>query len=529
MTLLKFQDLQSGMEKKRSIDEVISRAGSQDAKRPSRIAFRQRQRNTGKLWLDIPPSEIRVRIARMICFGRPNPAALHLAQTNAIQQEAVLDALSCKLEISGDAIPDLGRWIYVFADTIREISVGHICVFRSERSSVLELLKAPTLRRAHIFDDTDVLNAVAESKSIQELVVRICTTHTQHLLLRTLKSLSLTKLELYSYSRFARECPFNALTNEPSDVGTLLECCPKVASLKMSCSLSHHTHHHQNDPVWKLIPLFPTLREVTVETDAPEDVLPSLKKLESVHVTSRLLWAVDKPDAASVNAFRMAMNLGSVVTHLTTQEVLSAGQVSQLVECPNLTHLEIRIQEGEDQTMAKCVASLPSLRSLKLRWLLRTPASIMSRELPSEFSASTPGVVSDIAKNASNLTELELVDVKIELDELDEMLRCFGRRLTHFGISIIGQHETPCSRLLGFMRCVTKHSTGLHSWNVDISSLPTAYPLSAWGDGSLRHHKRPLRAALDRLKRSVPLLDICGFERQFIGIFGSVESPHVQS
>lgn len=471
----------------------------------------------------MPPSEVRCRIARMACRGRPNETALHLAETNAVQRKAILSALSYKLEISGDVVPSVTRWISLFADKIRDISLGHVNVFPWHiRSSILTLLKAPTLRCAQLFDDPDALNALAESPSIQELLVRIDTTGSQHLLLQTLKTLTLTRLQLYSYGRFASECPFmNELTKDGIDRDALQACCPKISSLKISCSLSQHTHRPTEDPLWKMLPLFPVLREVTVETDAPSSSFPSLHRLESVQVASQMLWGVDKPNTASFNALLLAVRLGSRVTRLTTQEALTATEIAQLVNCPNLSYLEIGVLEGAEQAVFKSVHSLSSLRSLKLKWYLPDAPIRKSWAPPLRLSVCRAGAMMQIAESAPKITEVELLDVRIGMTELNGILRFFGPRLKHFATSIFNQDETPFSRLEGVIRAVTAHNSGLHTLNIDLEWLPMAYPISDWYDGSLHQQIRQVRAALYRMERAVPFLDFYEFERQLNGIIGN--------
>lgn len=510
------------MENKRSFSHVSAGGAGSDAKRPTRVRSERTQRNHGRLWLDTPPPEVRSRIAKMVCRGRPNKTALHLAETNAIQQEAVLDALSYKLDVSGDVVLSAARWISLFANDIREISLGHIHVFPWDiRSSILALFKAPTLRHAQVCDDPDTLHALANSTSIQELLVRLDTIGSQHLLLQTLKTLTLTRLELYSYGRFASECPFNELTNVSSDREALHSCCPRISSLKMSCSLSQHTHHATDDPLWKVMPLFPALRDVTVETDPPTATRQSLYMFESVQVASQLLWAVGRRHAASFNALRLAVHLGSLVTQLRTHEVLTTTEIAQLVNCPSLSYLEIGVQEGAERSVFECVRSLSSLRSLKLKWSLPGAPVRMSGAPPLRLSVCTAGAMMQIAENAPNLAELELLDVKIGMTELSGILRFFGPRLKHFGTSIINQDDMPLLRLEEFIQAVTAHSSGLHSWNIDLEWLPRAHPISDWYDGSLHQQLRQVRTALHRLRRFVPFLDLYEFESQFNGMFGN--------
>ena len=407
--------------------------------------------------------------------------------------------------------------------------MGHVAVFPPPlRARVLALLRAPTLSHLTMTDDLHALRAL-QGSAVRSLSLRL-TSPSAHfaLLLRALRTLRLRELHLCSNTRFASECPFDAANPSPL-LHALPPACPHLVALRLSCTLSQHTHERYTDPVWPLLPRLPHLRQLTLHSDAPATALPLLRRLHDVRVKSRLLWAVDRPDAPSLAAFALAELLAHRVTHLTTQEILTAAQLRRLRACPNLAALDIHVLAGDDAALVDAVRALPALTRLAVRWAdhrAAAPPPMLAFGPNTAYTACGDGVLEGLARHARNLKELSLLDVRIELPQLDALLRARGPRLKHFDVAIVGQREKPFVRLHAVLARLARYCAALRSWRVDVSALVRAYPMSEWYDGTVSaHNKGGLQKAVHRLKRAAPFLDTANFERQIADIFGDGAVP----
>lgn len=361
----------------------------------------------------------------------------------------------------------------------------------------ITFIQTPSLRRAEILDEPAVLRAIAMSH-VRELKVSVYGLAPQHLLLDTLKRLHLTSLELHCIVVIKKMCPFNRFTQALSVpvLEALTACCPTLSVLKMKCA-----YHGHNNPLGRVVRLLPKLREVTVVTEPPKDALVQLCSIESVRICN------------APNALQLAMELGSNVTCLVTSESLDATQVADLVRCPRLSHLAIDVKEGAERSLLKIVRAMHSLRSLKLKWP-RPEIWIALRYRWNGlcFTKADADAILRAIEVAPDLVELDLRYVRVPTHQLTEILLNMGPRLKHFGTSIWDQDEAPFDQLEILIRALTRHNSGLCSFEVSESIgrekelLRTVYtteePLEMRTSQECR-----LRYALRVLKRSAPMMN----------------------
>lgn len=360
----------------------------------------------------------------------------------------------------------------------------------------ITFISTPSLRRAEILDEPAVLRAISMSDSVRELKVSVYGLAGQEFLLETLKSLPLTSLELHCIVVIKKLCPFNRLTQEYPIPEALTTRCPNLLILKMNCA----SHDHKN-PLVRGLPLLPKLREVAVVTEPPKSALPPLRSIEAVRICN------------ASNALQLAMELGSNVTCLVTSETLDDAQVAELVRCPRLSHLAIDVKEGAERSLLKLVRAMNSLRSLKLKWPRpEIWIALKYRWNGLCFSKADADMILRAIEVAPDLVELDLRYVRVPAHQLTEILLTMGTRLKHFGTSIWDQDEAPFDRLEILIQALTRHNSGLCSFEVSESIgrekelLRTVYTTEEPLETRTLQECR-LRYALRVLKRSAPMMN----------------------
>lgn len=444
-----------------------------------------------RLWLDLLPSELRVRVALHVSRGRHTTAALHLAETNALQCAAVLLTLSYRLVFSDPALA--ARWTAVFARQVRHVAFDRYVSFPAHASPhPYQLLQAPALRVAAVRGQTAELVALAGSKSLRELTVVLPKDSDFELLLDILRTLCIKKLSLLCVSEGKRFCPVKKIVQANDNPDALAISCPQLTGLRVAC--------WHRDPLWKLLPTFPALREITLETRVQVAALPLLSTLDAVHIR----WA---PASLYV-----AEQLGSAVSSILTKECLLRADVQMLgARCPRLLKLNIAIHEDATVALVDAVRSMSSLRSLRVRW--GAPAVSVKRTYKwnlASFSNVAPGLLLRTVEHLPDLVDLELLCVRINIAELTSILRKLGRQLHHFSTSVADQDESPFDRLDAVLTAVTEFNSGLHDFSIDVQRTDEMSLL-----GTMQHEDpekrlrqgRVLAASLRRLSRAAPALN----------------------
>lgn len=443
-----------------------------------------------RLWLDVLPSELRIHVALHVSRGRQTKAALHLAETNALQRAAVLFTLSYRLVFSDPALA--ARWTAVFTGQVRDLTFDRYVSFPADASPhPHQLLKAPALRVAAIRGQPAELLALAGSKSLRDLTVVLPKDSDFELLLDILRTLCIDKLSLLCVSE-KRFCPVKKIIHANDNADALAISCPQLTALRVAC--------WHRDPLWKLLPTFPALREITLESAVLVAALPLLSTLDAVHI--RRVPA----------SMYVAEQLGSAVSSIISKQCLSRSDVEMLgARCPRLLELDVRIHEDATVALVDAVRSMSSLRSLRVRW--SAPAVSIKRSYKwnlASFCSVAPGLLLTIVESLPDLVELDLLCVRIDMAELTAILRKLGKRLQHFSTSIADQDESPFDRLDAVFRAVTACNSGLHYFSIDVQRTDEMSLL-----GTMQHEDpekrlrqgRVLAESLRRLSRAAPALN----------------------
>lgn len=391
-----------------------------------------------RTWLDVPPPEVRERIAVHVSGGQLTQSALHLAQVNGKQREAVVSVVSKALHITNTANPE--TWANILQDELVELSFDYECHCPDY---AFDLLRAPKLRSVSIPDDPRLLKEVAKS-SLTELKITVCGRASPTLLFDTLASLPLTKLQLFCYVDEESRC-----FNNPDYVGpnafALAVSCPRVTEFRAECSCPH-----EHDLIWRAVSMLTALRKLTI-LELPDDSLERLAGLTSIKVHSAL-------DVQS-----LAKQLGPVVSDVVFPcDFLDARQIASLMRCTQLSSLRCMVKEQTEFALADLVKKTLSLIVLEVYWgCAEVPRERNTGQPRAFYVTVTPGVLLRAISTRVNLTVLILCYVHIPLSELILMLKCVGRRLHEFGTSIMGQQEEPLDRFEHVLFAATKHCPNL--------------------------------------------------------------------
>lgn len=445
-----------------------------------------------KVWLDLLPSELRTRIAIHVSNGKQNEDALHLAEASPVQRAAVLSALQNKLTVSNSQ--HASRWTAIFRSSIR-----HVCFVKYVSfppcciPHPLTLLSAPTLHRAEINDSSQFLHAIAHSQSLR--LLRICVqggTNTD-LLLGTLRTLRLTELQLWCTEKSMRRCPIREMSLMVDQPNAIAAACDGLTALRMHC--------YHGDPIWDLLPTFSTLRKVIVESKVPETVLPLLRRLESVQIIG------------ANGTLALARQLGAVVTMLVTSEHVDATAFSDLAQsCPRLSDIEFIVAEGVEEALFAAAQQMGGLRSLKLRWAEPSQWGPRGHKWNvAKFCGMDSWATRRAVGLMPELDSLDLLFVRVEMEQLEAILRKTGKRLKHFGTSIADQDEPPLERCTLVLNAVIAYNPELELLNLDVVRTDQMAML-----GIMQHENAAARArqrvmlstSLKLLKRAAPLLDV---------------------
>lgn len=461
-----------------------------------------------KVWLDLLPPELRSRIAVHVTRGKENEDSLSLSETTRLQAEAVSSALSYRLHMDTPSFSKYpARWTSLFADNVRTLMLFHMVEKTSGPESnpyPVVLLKAPTLRRAEINDSDAELCAIKNSPSINELLVRIRRKGSHTLLLESLKSLKLSKLELMCCVKEGQDCPYKKSERLNPTPGALATSCPNVTSLQVCCmdyDRCERTWDDENFPFWQLLPTFPALCEVNVEREAPEAVIPTLRGLESVMIKYA-------PDATQV-----ASELGKPVTMLKTTESLNASEIAQIAKCPRLRELAFYVDAGAEGPLIDVASSTPGLRSLSLEWSTNSARRPRKHKWNVGSRCEVPsGMIFRLVQALPELVALDLYCVRIDLSEVLLALRHMSTRLERFGTSLEDQDETPLDRLESIVMILISHNQSLQRFSFDaeqslIHGEYHRYLLGPKAAEKQRQQVRRVRRLLRRLQVSAPMLD----------------------
>lgn len=475
------------------------------------------------LCLDNPQSALWKHIATYICRNSQPHDALSLAETSPVLRDAVLEILSHTICITAENSDLLPRWDAIARDCVQTLS---FCSEQTTNSavdwsqitaplspSIFNLLRAPALKRVEIYDERTMLTALQDSPTVQELLVRIEGLAPTSLLRCVIQSLGLHRLELECHQSTI-ECPIQDLHFTSSILSSYHEhapfalhppnhtWCRNLRSLRINCSAPQHP-----DYLADYIPLFPNLVEVTVgnvgrsfQEAYPLQFLQRLTSVRIIHAR---------------RGFGLALNLAHRVTALHfCQRALSSSDLSQLSACPNICDLRVNVFYGTDDALRNMLTTLRKLTILELCWEKpRRPRTYrlgrILRRPHTEFSLSDGFLSTALTKDTTpNLKELQLIGV-MSNEELSNILRNMGHKLTAFVVSVCKQGEKPLGRAAHVLASLALN-------------CPELRVFKTFDDlGSLREHDNPdlcndarqVLASLRLLQQRAPHLNAEAFER----------------
>lgn len=164
---------------------------------------------------------------------------------------------------------------------------------------------------------------------------------------------------------------------------------------------------------------------------------------------------------------KMAVRIGAPVTELNLSVRPSFAKdatedIVVLQKCPRLQRLGLDVSPGTELVLEEAIKKLHDVSAIKLEW----PFSFVDDAVPS-------GVLLRTVQGPQNLRELYLIGVRIEQDELIDILRFLALRLRSFGTSNFGQKEPPLVRLCTLFQTAAIHNTELR--DLGLGPTPSSY------------------------------------------------------
>lgn len=458
------------------------------------VRRRTKQAAEARMWLDELPEEICARIARFVTRGSQNDDGLCLAHTSPKQERAVISTLSHKLVVDyvdHENKRQVLRWAKLLSNNVREVNVLDWDIFLMSpfrygcKRRLQELLSAPTLQTAEIMADKVTLLAIQNSVSIRKLRVHLSADHPSRLFLETLQSLKLEDLTLECTGFTEDTCAFVNMPCFSENNQTLAECFSELRALEVRCDCEEC-----DNPIWRFLPMLRSVREVRLISEPPEDAIPTLQSLDAVQISNQR------------HGKHLARQLGANVTKLHVQdEALDADDVADLRNCPNIVDLSVIIADGSELLLFDTMSSIRHLRSLDLMFEMSVFDSYP------RYYEPAPGVMMNIVSGLHSLETLSLPCMRLELSELQCILKSVGPRLRSFKTSCDGQEESELGRLEALLCITIRNNSGLQSfelkeWLHDRPSEEDAQVAAAE-----KEQRRRLRVLVRLLMEHAPLLN----------------------
>lgn len=521
----------------------------------------RRRTRTVKLWLDVPPQDVRNRIAGHVSeAGRQTDSLLSLARSSPLQREAVLSVLSYSLCVNTSLrSSDLAAWVDVFQHDIRQLvlvlhNYKRLNVFpdvllkeyvvpKELQASVFAtpaptLFSAPYLRRIEVVSGPWVVDAIKLSSSVRHISLFMQNEvdlgdPSLEDILQALASLqqNLKSLALTCIAPSQERCPFHKLLQMYSSGHSLADVCPFLTSLSLSCSNENRLQRgrHCNAAVtflWRCLPTLRSLHDVAIKGELSDDMIPMLRGIQSVRLLSH-------------KALHVAMKLGHCVRVLRTSEIVHPGivEISGLARCVNLEVLELALRKGAELEFFPALRQLKSLRSLTLRWrncdqFLGTDGRLVHQNFPQTPNSVNKGdMLLRIVEDAPLLSELSLIDVQMPVSPMVTIVERMGKRLKHLTLAFVSESFASsmdrCKELPALMEAIGEYVLGLRSLDIRFHVRPGHVGPEGWA--SLRTQSEAARGtreqlknrvlfpALRRLQRVAPMLDVSGVEKWIKG------------
>lgn len=458
-----------------------------------------------KTWFDITPSHILTIIATHVANAGQSQDALHLAETSPKTRQAIVTALSKQVTLTdGCTRTNAIRWGRIFNGNVSKLVLDrpeHVTqdqLFFHEEDSIIQMLTLQSLHSARIFNEKKFLVAAAQSRSLRELEVELYDT-SHDVLFEALSTLDLSRLSL---SCFCEDCPFLNPKYFNQERNVIASSCPNLQSLQIYCECSKYVGLPH--PIWRIFPALKNLQEVSVTEDANDEhgqeVVTALQALKSVKINF------------TSGAFQLAHKVGRSMTELVQRSCLTGNEVKQLSFFANLQVLDVKIPEGSEEQLVHSLQQFSSLRELHLRWAPATNTCSMQYCPGGNCYRTVPsGLLSKLIRGKPNLSNISLLHVTIDINEVTQIMEQIGQTLKVFVTSLLHQHEPVVLRLCKLLETATKCNSALTRFSVDDKGLSEIIGKEKVSRGQRNQQGyeggNRLLAALRKIRQSIPLLD----------------------
>lgn len=380
-----------------------------------------------------------------------------------------------------------------------------------------------TLRKVTLFDETDVLDAVSNSASIKDVVLKMRGQAEAELILRTLRSFNLKSLELVCVKESIK-CRFQALLELTEEKDSIPACCPNLRVLHLRCQYHCMTRNSNfaADFLWRSLPGLRKLQEVTLCAEPPDELLPLLDELRAVRIDN-------VPDVTPASS--LVRRFAPRLTAFRSNECFVPKHSAALAMCTRLEELATTLERGNEAALGQAIRAMEGLRTLALEWkrFEEDPwEDVMREEQSSSPFSEAKDVVPLIVDNAQRVEELTLRRVSIPVGDVVSILRGVGGQLRIFEVDVVAQEEEPLERLKTLLEAVAMHCPGLRQLTVAIEAGLLCKRLGSYEkDGDwvqLELQKRNVERVLQVVRRRVPMLDVRDVEA-LLSRFDQVLSP----
>lgn len=435
------------------------------------------------MWLDAIPQEILLIIARKLHLAtsleRKRGITLSIFQFASVSSKLraiVCESLSYSLSISSKSLSEIANWSALFGTSVREIS----CNTRATDTTapLLPLLSAPSLRTASLTNCPADLFAVSQSKSLTSLSVTfVCPSPSDHL------EDALRRLQIRSLSlscMFLGNCIFRDIFPAPEAWRRLAECCPGLSQLNVKCECKRREYGVSFD-ISPFVSALPTMRTIVVNYPMSREMVPFMRSLDSVTLIQHR-WPYRRSNSPA-NLHTLAAEIGRPITAVhDVREVnsnwlepprmpsMNVEDLQRLSACPRMQKLQAVIESGAEDALPM----MQELTSLKIAALPKNwnQSRTISLKDPG-FHAPSSSFFHRLLNDMNKLRELSLFHMRVDMTQVQAVLRALGTQLELFGSSIVGQMEEPRSRLSLVMDAAGRHCPKLQELEFCRSALPT--------------------------------------------------------
>lgn len=498
------------------------------------------------MWLDLFPDEVCERLASHVCHRQFSQSALHLAESSEKQRAAVVAALNFCFPIRMSDCDHADRWAAVFSPDVREykglrpllstpiweeqIVAAHAVQVDDARMKavIVAMLRAPTLRKASSLCQPFFLDAVSQSTSLRDLVIRLYGQPPMQLLFDSLATLQPRKLTIEclvgcasdNFAKDVSRCPFYGQERSDATCKKLAAACPNLEYVEICCLCPSNNSGLRT---WRIFPLLPHLKEIDIwcKARALDETLPRLRAMKSVSIN------------VALHGLQLALQIGDSVTALScgsNSTLLDVGQVAALATLPRLKRLELFISADVDCLLPSALRALPLLESLKLTWVKPGNSKddrrrwVVCRSGCNTYKTSnaeaTPGALLRIVQAVPNLKSLCIRDVDVSLQEEMAVLSFAGSQLEAYLTTVTHHSDRPLDRLEGLLCSAIKHNPELRRFEVFSKGWVRKVSSSVYGDRTMARRsplregqEQRLQRALRRLQQSAPNVDTSLLEK----------------